>query len=177
MPHEDLEILCKRCGQVVRHRCNVLLRQELRDLLRLRPEPDAPLGAAFNRQNPYYSEGCEKAPIFSEVFLYTLLGKETARSILYRLNAVIEACGINIDQLHQEADSVTNEALTVEKWCEMVWFRSQEQEMSGQFITVLLAPALVEKLDEAVAEASKTPRLGRASRSSILQTLIRENLK
>jgi hypothetical protein len=153
-----------------------LLRKELRDLLRLRPEPDAPPESVFNKENPYYSEGDEKAPIFSEAFLYTLLGKETARSILYRLNAIIEACGINIDQLHREATETTKEDLAAEDWSEMQQFVRQEREQSGQCLTIRLDHGLVEKLDEAVAEASRTSKLGWASRSSVLQAIVGEKL-
>lgn len=42
-----------------------------------------PMG--FNAENDYYQNGDEDAPFWSESFLYPLLGKEDARSVLARL--------------------------------------------------------------------------------------------
>lgn len=39
----------------------------------------------FNKKNAYYQAGDEDAPFWSEGFLYPLLGKEDARSLLARL--------------------------------------------------------------------------------------------
>lgn len=41
-----------------------------------------------------YDEGDEKCPFFSERYLYPLLGKDDARSVLYTLKAVLRASGI-----------------------------------------------------------------------------------
>ncbi len=46
-----------------------------------------------------YEEGDEKAPFFSETFLYLLLGKEDARSLLGRLNRLGEALGLSDKEL------------------------------------------------------------------------------
>ncbi len=46
----------------------------------------------FNKENIYYDAGDETAPFISEGFLYPLLGKEDARSVLYyirKLDSVI----------------------------------------------------------------------------------------
>jgi hypothetical protein len=42
----------------------------------------------FNTDNPMYVDGDETAPFFSETYLYTLVGKDIARSLL----ALIHAC-------------------------------------------------------------------------------------
>jgi hypothetical protein len=47
----------------------------------------------FNRANPMYEPGDEQAPIMSEAFLYTLLGKEDARTVRARLRRLAEAAG------------------------------------------------------------------------------------
>ena len=49
----------------------------------------------FNKKNEYYETGDEKAPFLSESFLYPLLGKESARSVLAAVNNVIRAVGID----------------------------------------------------------------------------------
>ena len=43
------------------------------------------------KESLYYEKGDENAPFFSEAFLYNLLGKEDARTLLYLLR---EAFGI-----------------------------------------------------------------------------------
>ncbi len=47
----------------------------------------------FNLQNPYYSQGDERAPFFSETYLYSLLGKEDARTLLALMRPVFRAAG------------------------------------------------------------------------------------
>jgi len=176
MSNEDLEITCKRCGQVVRHKCNHTLHDELIDLLRLTPE-DPPPESVFCKENPDYSEGDEKAPIFSEAFLYTLLGKETARIILSHIEGIAEAAGFDLRQLYCEVNEMTNVDRIMRSHREMASFLRQGQEQAGQCLTIRLDPALVKKLDEAVVEASRASKLGWASRSSIVQTIIGEKLK
>jgi hypothetical protein len=39
----------------------------------------------FNQKNDYYTKGDEEAPFWSESFLYPLLGKEDARTLLAKL--------------------------------------------------------------------------------------------
>lgn len=47
-----------------------------------------------NEQLQAEREGDEDAPFFSEAFLYTLIGKDSARSILARLRRLEEALGV-----------------------------------------------------------------------------------
>ena len=44
-------------------------------------------------KSDYYEEGDEDAPFFSEAYLYCLLGKDDARTVLAYLGAVLRASG------------------------------------------------------------------------------------
>lgn len=46
------------------------------------------------KNNPDYEEGDEKAPFFSEAFLYILLGKEDARTLLSLMRRALGIKGI-----------------------------------------------------------------------------------
>ncbi len=56
------------------------------------------LGKAWYGQD-VYEEGDETMPFFSEAFLYLLLGKEDARSLLGRLDRLGEALGLSDKEL------------------------------------------------------------------------------
>jgi len=49
----------------------------------------------YGKKETYYEPGDELAPFFSEAFLYSLMGKEEARTILAMVNSVIKAAGID----------------------------------------------------------------------------------
>lgn len=51
---------------------------------------------------PYgmYAEGDERAPFFSEAFLYNLLGKEDARTVLALMHTLLQAGGMSLDEAH-----------------------------------------------------------------------------
>lgn len=46
------------------------------------------------KKNPHYEEGDEKAPFFSEAFLYILLGKEDARTLLSLMKRALGIKGV-----------------------------------------------------------------------------------
>lgn len=48
----------------------------------------------FTDANDFYEPGDEDAPLMSEGFLYPLLGKEDARTVLALWRAVLESCGL-----------------------------------------------------------------------------------
>jgi len=48
----------------------------------------------FSDGNEMYTPGDEDAPFFSEAYLYTLLGKEDARSLLSRMRELAQALGV-----------------------------------------------------------------------------------
>lgn len=51
----------------------------------------------FDASNPMYEEGDEDAPFFTEAYLYVLLGKEDARSLLGRMRELRNALGVRRD--------------------------------------------------------------------------------
>ena len=178
MSNQDFEIMCKNCGQVVHHECNASLKDELMYLLTLEPD-DPPPESVFNSENEYYSEGDEKAPIFTEAFLYTLLGKETARSILYGIHAIVRACGMDRDALYEEAlaDAEKRRKHGSNKHGrETQRFREAEKVGAGRSVQVRLPNDIIEVLDAAVKNAADTSEIGYSTRSSVLRTLIEEHL-
>ncbi len=54
---------------------------------------DRPCG--FTAENVYYEDGDESAPFMTETFLYPLLGKEDARTVLALWRKVRESCGLD----------------------------------------------------------------------------------
>lgn len=54
---------------------------------------------AFTDDNPFYCGGDENAPFFSEAYLYPLLGKEDARTLLYFFRAVFREMGVNLTEV------------------------------------------------------------------------------
>jgi len=172
MSKDELEITCTRCGQVVHHECNESLRDCLKHLLRI--VVSAPEGL-FNKDNDYYSPGDEKAPFFSESFLYTLLGKEDARTVLQNIRAVIRACGMDPDKLEEEAYRDEKEGVSFSKR-KLMRHLHAEKERQGQNITVKLPGQLVSALDDAVKEQSAKSKVGYSSRSNVVAGLIKKNL-
>jgi hypothetical protein len=54
-------------------------------------------------EEPYgmYAEGDEEAPFFSEAFLYNLIGKEEARTVLALMHTLLQAGGMSLDEAHR----------------------------------------------------------------------------
>ena len=69
-----------------------------REIRRLRPlRPPCPhFYASENYLPPAQNDGYDlaTAPFFTEGYLYTLLNKDDARSVLYRINALLSAAGV-----------------------------------------------------------------------------------
>lgn len=91
----NLSITCDKCESPVSHVCNPEIKTTLLKLHTFKPEfpPHGALLAAL-KESPYYEEGDEDTPFFSEAFLYCLLGKEDARTLRAYLNSVHEAIGL-----------------------------------------------------------------------------------
>ena len=89
---DNLEIRCSRCKAPIQHVCDKLLISAVRELQMFVVDTPTIL---FNKRNQYYEKGNEKTPFFSESFLYPLLGKENARTVLAAVNNVIRAAGID----------------------------------------------------------------------------------
>lgn len=121
-----MEIRCDRCGCVITHTCCESTREKLARLFEFKLECVPP---GFNRnKREGYEEGDEKAPFFSEAFLYNLLGKEDARTVLAVLKNFVRSMGIDPDMTnwpkqtcrHQFAQHsrVKNERGASVEWCE-----------------------------------------------------------
>ena len=52
-----------------------------------------------------YAKGDEDAPFFSEAFLYVLLGKEDARTVLSYIHNLIKLAGLDLYELKREVDA------------------------------------------------------------------------
>lgn len=64
---------------------------QYRKLVKLKLDGAPPRGF---KSSPFYSKGDEEASFFSEAYLYSLLGKEDARTVLALLRAVGTAIGV-----------------------------------------------------------------------------------
>lgn len=101
-----LKVSCSECGQDLKHVCNVDFKSALVDLFKFTMEGGelgtAELTDAF-KKSPFYEEGDENAPFFSEAYLYNLVGKEDARTILCLFENLARAAGIDPYQAEVEA--------------------------------------------------------------------------
>lgn len=78
----DYKITCERCGMPLTHTCGEDLEETIYNLFTV--EPDEP------------AEGEDPdTPLFSEAYLYTMLGKETARTVLSTINGLLRELGID----------------------------------------------------------------------------------
>ena len=77
------------------------LKAALKELLKFRLEgiPE------YFTELPGYAKGDEEAPFFSEGFLYPLLGKENARSVLSCIHDLIKLAGLDPYELDREVDA------------------------------------------------------------------------
>ena len=57
-----------------------------------------------------YAKGDEKAPFFSEAYLYNLMGKDEARTLLGYMDKVCQAAGIDMDSI-RVTSAYTKESL------------------------------------------------------------------
>jgi len=100
---EQLSIRCDRCKQRLTHVCSRTLKRAISQLFTVKLE-DRPHAGFFSKSRGY-AKGDEDAPFFSEAYLYNLLGKEDARTVLAIVNNLIRACGIEpADILRWESD-------------------------------------------------------------------------
>ena len=95
----DAEIKCLRCNQVLTHVCDDSVTEVAKRLYAYVPEiPYKVVRAGFKAMTDdfYYSEGDEKnMPFFSETFLYNLIGKEDARTVLALVGNLLRAAGVD----------------------------------------------------------------------------------
>lgn len=96
---QDLSVKCSKCGCELEHVCNANLREEVKRLLKWRPESGFPKGVdneGDDRVNSPYT------PFITESFLYPLLGKGDARTLVAFLRGVVEAAGLDMRALQKE---------------------------------------------------------------------------
>lgn len=104
----DYTITCGRCKAEVAHHCNPeLVRWAIR-LLSWRPETGFP--AQLKKDNPYLPDKESKneidspeIPFLSETFLYPLLGKEDARTLLALVDHLIMGVGLDPNSIQTMA--------------------------------------------------------------------------
>jgi len=98
---EHIEIKCNRCNQKIEHRCNTELITYIKELLSWQVRSAPPRGFKSSR---HYVKGDENTPFFSEAYLYNLLGKEDARTILAMIDNIIIAAGYDPISIDREED-------------------------------------------------------------------------
>lgn len=99
----DLEVTCSRCKQGLVHECHPESLQEAAvDLFMWRPESGFPKGIRGSTE--YGSEkDNEDVPFLSESFLYPLLGKEDARTLMALVNNLFRSMGVEPHVLREKA--------------------------------------------------------------------------
>lgn len=95
----DLNITCDRCKNQLTHVCNNDLKKAILAIYDFTPHwgmPDAV--KKEGRKGGFYVKGeDDDAQFFSETFLYCLLGKDEGRTVLYLINNLVRAAGIDPD--------------------------------------------------------------------------------
>jgi len=95
----NFEIKCADCGAVLSHVCSDNFLEAVKRIYAYKPES---INVEFS-ELPGYEKGDDEAPFFSEAFLYPLMGKEDARTILAMLDNVVRAAGIDPYDIQRKA--------------------------------------------------------------------------
>lgn len=99
------QLKCGRCGSDIVHVC--VLKEYDEDkydwLIKLFEFTLEQFDREAFKKSGYYSEGDEKAPFFSEAFLYNLLGKDDARTVLAVLHRALESVGVDWREMQRRA--------------------------------------------------------------------------
>lgn len=108
------QLECSRCRQEITHRCNSDFQQTLKDLLKWRPEigfPKQPIGTLDTLADGSLEVDQPDMPFLTEAYLYPLLGKEDARTLLSLISTLAASQGIDINRLRVEArEEIKNRA-------------------------------------------------------------------
>lgn len=94
----DHTITCNRCKAEVTHICNPALIEDAVRIYSWRPE----CTPAAIAEDPDIAAD-ESIPFLSETYLYTLLGKEDARTLLYSINNLLRSVGLDPNHIQQMA--------------------------------------------------------------------------
>jgi len=107
---DDLEVRCRRCDSALHHECHAeSLPEAAIDLFMWRPESGFPKAMKKGNSMCDGAEDEATVPFLSESFLYPLLGKEDARTLLALVNGVFNAAGIDPDRLQRRAWEILEE--------------------------------------------------------------------
>jgi hypothetical protein len=82
-------------GKITPEDIKVQIAQIRRELSRMKEYVYGTKPLAFTRSNPYYRKGDEKAPFYSEAFLYALLGKDAGRTVGYAFERLCKLAGVD----------------------------------------------------------------------------------
>lgn len=107
---DDLEVRCGRCGSQLHHHCHAeSLPEAAIDLYMWRPESGFP--KALRKGNDWVDERVDDKtiPFFSEAFLYALVGKSDARSLLGLIEGLFHAMGIDPYLFQERAAQILDE--------------------------------------------------------------------
>lgn len=105
----DLDITCSRCKANIVHHCHQeSLAEAVIQLFMWRPEGGFP--AELKKGNDHYSKEVndKDMPFMSETFLYALLGKEDARSLLAYVRNILYSMGIEPRDFEHKAWEILN---------------------------------------------------------------------
>jgi hypothetical protein len=91
----NAQVRCRDCGNVLTHVCGESTKSALKRLFEFKLQCLPVKLMKSLAKDTGYEKGDEVAPFFSESFLYNLLGKDDARTILAVLNNFIRAMGID----------------------------------------------------------------------------------
>lgn len=97
-----LEVTCTRCKSHVVHTCNPEIKRALLRLYLYKQEFKSSEQVAAMKDSGYYAEGDEEASFFSEAFLYNLVGKEDARTVLALISNLCESMGLGEGGFREE---------------------------------------------------------------------------
>lgn len=91
---DNIPVKKKVKGEITAKDLLTLLAQMRRDLKHMKAWVFGCKPMAFTRSNPYYRKGDEKAPFYSEAFLYALLGKDAGRTVCYSFDRICKLVGL-----------------------------------------------------------------------------------
>ena len=117
----DFDITCGRCSAPLTHECGGEdLITAIKRLYKFVPEDGTPEAViAEGKKNGMWNEEDEDEEalrFFSETFLYALLGKEDARTVLALINNVVRACGIEAWKVEHQAARELAREVAVKKY-------------------------------------------------------------
>jgi len=104
----SLKVTCERCCSEIEHICTKNLVGAIVDLYEFRPEVGFPKSKDINS---YKDENVDsdEVPFLSETYLYALLGKEDARTLMALVNHVVREAGHEPSFLQGKAHRILEE--------------------------------------------------------------------